>query len=641
MADTQVQAPLSSVTPEQAAKEPAFQTGTKAKPTITNEGVLAELENIYKQRKAEKEYFLTPLKQAAVGFWNPQGPGVGLPLADRMRREQDAELQDLQSKIVTGKIGIGELQNARSALKGPETTAPQISLAGGAPQVGGAPAATGVAAIVPNAQGGYSYQGVPISSDDFKVIQTFINARNRAGADGYLEKIVSERNKFLLNPGVYKQEDYFDKGTGENTRMAPVEQIGGFVPGMPGGRPVAPAAATTTKQPTSAPIVGADANIDRVIKVEGGYKPVDGVSGAPVNYGINQRANPEVDVKSLTPEKARQIYKDKYWKAIDGDSLPPATAMVAMDAAANQGQDYAKKLIEKTGGDPMKMLDQREMDYRKLAKTDPRQAENLNGWLNRVNDLRKEISTTTPTTTTPRTYSQAKQESAATTARIESEAKTAGEGAGKRRATLENLDKTINSKLGQVQTAINILDTTPEAVGIAFRDRVTGTIISAYKAGLVPLAGQKDLEPVFAAQLPREIRVKREQFDSLATNIASEYRRELNQGLGQVSNYETQMAEKATGLSVSNPVEANRYFATLYLENLRSTKQMIAAWKNYPNKNDYTAFERSPEYKRIQDENEERLKKIFPPEVEGGFGQPVKATPPTRKQELDERYGKK
>jgi hypothetical protein len=204
---------------------------------------------------------------------------------------------------------------------------------------------------------------------------------------------------------------------------------------------------------------------------------------------------------------------------------------------------------------------------------------------------------------------------------------------------LEDSDKTINSKLGQVQTAINILDTAPEAVGIAFRDKVTGTIISAYKAGLVPLAGQKDLEPVFAAQLPREIRVKREQFDSLATNIAAEYRRELNKGLGQVSNYETQMSEKATGLSVSNPAEANRYFATLYLENLRSTKQMIEAWKQYPNKNDFNAFERSSEYKRIQDENEERLKKIFPPELEGGFGQPSKPVPTDRRKQLENKYG--
>jgi hypothetical protein len=68
---------------------------------------------------------------------------------------------------------------------------------------------------------------------------------------------------------------------------------------------------------------------------------------------------------------------------------------------------------------------------------------------------------------------------------------------------------------------------------------------------------------------------------------------------------------------------------------------MIEAWKNYPNKNDYTAFERSARYKEIQAENEERLKKIFPPEIEGGFGQPAKTTPQTRKQELDERYGKK
>jgi hypothetical protein len=258
MADTQVQAPLSSVTPEQAAKEPAFQTGTKAKPTITNEGVLAELENIYKLRKAEKEYFLNPLKQAAVGWWNPQGPGVGLPLADRMRREQDAELQDLQSKIVTSKIGIGQLQGAMGSLQSPETTAPKTSISG-APQTGGAtaPAPTGVAAITPNAQGGYSYRGVPLDADAFNVIRGFLAKNDLAGADDYLKSVVTERTKFLNNPAAYKQEERWNPAKGRKEYQMPVETraeyLGGATPTAP---TAAPAPSTSCPHPPACPCRG-------------------------------------------------------------------------------------------------------------------------------------------------------------------------------------------------------------------------------------------------------------------------------------------------------------------------------------------------------------------------------------------------
>jgi hypothetical protein len=244
MADPQ--APLSSITPEQAASEPAFQTGTKAKPTITNEGVLAELEKIYAERKAEKEYFLTPLKQAAVGWWNPQGPGVGLPLADKMRREQDADLQNLQSQITTGKIGIGQLQGAMGSLQGGQTTAPKTSLSG-TPQAGGAPQ-TGVSAIVPNAQGGYSYRGVPLDADAFNVIRSLLSRNDLAGADKYLENVVTERTKFANNPAAYDQKERWNEQKGRKEYKMPIETRSEYLSGAPAAAPSAP---TTTTTPTS------------------------------------------------------------------------------------------------------------------------------------------------------------------------------------------------------------------------------------------------------------------------------------------------------------------------------------------------------------------------------------------------------
>jgi lysozyme family protein len=641
MADPQVQAPLSSVTPEQAASEPGFQTGTKAKPTITNQAVLSELENIYKQRKAEKEYFLNPLKQAAVGWWNPQGPGVGLPLADEMRRAQDAELMDLQSKIITGKIGIGQLQGAMGSLQGPETTAPRTSIAG-------APAATGTAAIVPNARGGYAYRGVPLDADDFNVINGFLSRNDLTAADAYLEKIVLERTKFTNNPAAYVQQERWNPDKGRKEYQMPIETRDQY---LRGATPTAPTQAPApTAQPTSVPIVGADANIDRVIKVEGGYKPVDGVSGAPVNYGINQRANPDVNVKTLTPEKARVIYKERYWDAIDGDKLPPATAMVALDAAANQGVDYTKKLIEKTGGDPMKMLDQREMDYRKLAKTDPRQAENLNGWLNRVSDLRKEISAT-PTTTTaptaPRRFNSKSEQEAYEKQQAEFLTKSsgkAGEEVGKRQAFFESAAADASKDLQTSNVLLNIIDKNPAGIGFAYKNKALGTIVEGIK-----FATGKDIQPLARmATLSKEDMDAALKFDKYAQENNLKFRQAVMKGTGQVSDFETKLAERASGLALDTSLEANRFFATVAAENFRMLDKLGPEWQNYQKRNPgvtFDKFEQSPEFKKALKERETRLTSYFPElgTSESAFGS-SKPKSNASSQEVEgwkQRYGRK
>lgn len=127
-----------------------------------------------------------------------------------------------------------------------------------------------------------------------------------------------------------------------------------------------------------------------VANIEGGYVANDAGKG-PTNYGINQRANPDINVKTLTPETASEIRKQRYWDALSLDRQPPETAMVAYDAAINQGQQYALDLIEKTGGDPTLMLYQRRQDYRKLAKSNPMYAKSLNGWEKRLDELQAQL----------------------------------------------------------------------------------------------------------------------------------------------------------------------------------------------------------------------------------------------------------
>lgn len=120
-----------------------------------------------------------------------------------------------------------------------------------------------------------------------------------------------------------------------------------------------------------------------VFTMEGGYNADDG-NGHPVNFGINGGAHPNVDIKSLTKEQAAGIYKREYWDPIGGDKLPAGTALMAMDAAVNQGVGYAKKLLAESGGDVAKMAELRKADYQDLAARKPEKAKYLAGWLARV-----------------------------------------------------------------------------------------------------------------------------------------------------------------------------------------------------------------------------------------------------------------
>jgi hypothetical protein len=82
-----------------------------------------------------------------------------------------------------------------------------------------------------------------------------------------------------------------------------------------GGDPASPGAATT-----AAP-GGFDHAVEHVLANEGGYAARD-MNGAPVNFGINQKANPGVDVKEPDRDQAKQIYHDKYWVPSGAESLP-------------------------------------------------------------------------------------------------------------------------------------------------------------------------------------------------------------------------------------------------------------------------------------------------------------------------------
>jgi hypothetical protein len=158
-----------------------------------------------------------------------------------------------------------------------------------------------------------------------------------------------------------------------------------------------PAAPVAGVAGAGAPAAGAGfaAVMPRIFAVEGGYSASDGNTGKPVNFGINQGANPDVDVKNLTKEGAAKIYKERYWDKIKGDTLPPALQGTAMDAAVNQGPANAQKWIEASGGDPVKFNELRRAHYEMLLQ-DPANRKFSKTWMNRLAAYEREAGNPTP-----------------------------------------------------------------------------------------------------------------------------------------------------------------------------------------------------------------------------------------------------
>lgn len=126
-----------------------------------------------------------------------------------------------------------------------------------------------------------------------------------------------------------------------------------------------------------------DSAVADVLNTEGGYVANDAGAG-PTNFGINSRANPDVNVASLTPETAKQLYRQRYWNAIDADNLPPEIRMAAFDAAVNQGVPKALEMLRQSGGDPQKFMELRQRHYNGLIQSNPeRFGPYAQGWTDR------------------------------------------------------------------------------------------------------------------------------------------------------------------------------------------------------------------------------------------------------------------
>lgn len=90
-----------------------------------------------------------------------------------------------------------------------------------------------------------------------------------------------------------------------------------------------------------------DQCFDKLIGHEGGYVNDPRDPGGETNFGISKRAYPQVDIKNLTLDAAKAIYKRDYWDRAQCDKLPPQLAYLLFDAAVNSGIGQAIRFLQR------------------------------------------------------------------------------------------------------------------------------------------------------------------------------------------------------------------------------------------------------------------------------------------------------
>jgi hypothetical protein len=128
--------------------------------------------------------------------------------------------------------------------------------------------------------------------------------------------------------------------------------------------------------------------IDFILNEEGGYTAND--EGNPANFGINQGANPDIDVAHLTRDGAIELYRTRYYEPSGADKLSWPFNLLVMDAAVQHGVPEAKELLAQSGGNPLLFQGLRQQFYGQIQEDSWQR--NGRAWMNRMGRLLAEAS---------------------------------------------------------------------------------------------------------------------------------------------------------------------------------------------------------------------------------------------------------
>lgn len=93
-----------------------------------------------------------------------------------------------------------------------------------------------------------------------------------------------------------------------------------------------------------------DEAFERLIGHEGGYVNHPADPGGETKYGISKRTYPGEDIKGMTLERAKAIYRRDFWGPAGCDLVPDGIKFDLFDAAVNSGAKVAVRLLQRAVG---------------------------------------------------------------------------------------------------------------------------------------------------------------------------------------------------------------------------------------------------------------------------------------------------
>ena len=103
-----------------------------------------------------------------------------------------------------------------------------------------------------------------------------------------------------------------------------------------------------------------EVSFERVLKSEGGFVNHPKDPGGMTNLGVTKRiweewvqhSVDEAEMRALTPDLVKPMYKARYWDAVKGDDLPRGLDYAMYDFAVNAGPWRAVKVLQCALGVP-------------------------------------------------------------------------------------------------------------------------------------------------------------------------------------------------------------------------------------------------------------------------------------------------
>lgn len=93
-----------------------------------------------------------------------------------------------------------------------------------------------------------------------------------------------------------------------------------------------------------------DIAFDRLMGNEGGYTNNPADPGGETQWGIAKRSYPNVDIKNLTREQAKEIYRTDFWQRGRMDEYDAGLAFQVFDFAVNSGIETALRKLQRAAG---------------------------------------------------------------------------------------------------------------------------------------------------------------------------------------------------------------------------------------------------------------------------------------------------